>query len=73
VDIDEDYYQAVTLKEVLRGVIDVVPQVNLRAAAGMGGPHAATAVALSSHDVVEDRSATLRLFPAFLSTERGQV
>jgi indolepyruvate decarboxylase len=32
VDIDEDNYQAVALKEVLRGVIDAVPQVTSRPA-----------------------------------------
>ncbi|HEV2376098.1 MAG TPA: thiamine pyrophosphate-binding protein, partial [Streptosporangiaceae bacterium] len=31
VDVGEDNYQAVTLKEVLRGVIDAVPQVTSRA------------------------------------------
>jgi indolepyruvate decarboxylase len=45
VDIGEDNYQAVTLKEVLRGVIDAVPQVTSRAngyfAGGMpAGAHA---------------------------------
>ena len=48
-DIDEEHYQAVTLKEVLRGVVDVGPQVNRRAAVSMGAPHAATAVAPSAH------------------------
>ncbi|WP_300608794.1 thiamine pyrophosphate-binding protein [Trebonia sp.] len=33
VDIGEDNYQAVTLREVLRGVIDAVPQVSSRATA----------------------------------------
>jgi indolepyruvate decarboxylase len=33
VDVGEDNYQAVTLKEVLRGVIDAVPQVRKRARA----------------------------------------
>jgi indolepyruvate decarboxylase len=42
VDVGEDNYQAVTLKEVLRGVIDAVPQVTNRpahqvAAAAAGG------------------------------------
>ena len=44
VDIGEDNYQGVTLKEVLRGVIDAVPQVTNRAtrqlAAAMVGSHA---------------------------------
>jgi indolepyruvate decarboxylase len=45
VDIGEDNYQAVTLKEVLRGVIDAVPQVTGRAirqfaAAMPAGTHA---------------------------------
>jgi indolepyruvate decarboxylase len=47
VDVSEDNYQAVTLKEVLRGVIDTVPQVSNRstrrfaaAAAVMGNGHA---------------------------------
>jgi indolepyruvate decarboxylase len=48
VDVGEDNYQAVTLKEVLRGVIDTVPQVTNRgtrrfaaaAAAVMGNGHA---------------------------------
>ncbi len=48
VDVGEDNYQAVTLKEVLRGVIDTVPQVTNRgtkrfaaaAAAMMGNGHA---------------------------------
>ena len=30
-DIGEDNYQAVTLREVLRGVVDAVPQVTSRA------------------------------------------
>ena len=34
VDVGEDNYQAVTLKEVLRGVIDAVPQVTNRATPG---------------------------------------
>jgi len=37
VDIGEDNYQAVTLKEVLRAVIDAVPQVTSRAAGGAAG------------------------------------
>ncbi|RDK04926.1 alpha-keto acid decarboxylase family protein [Cupriavidus lacunae] len=44
VDVGEDNYQAVTLKEVLRGVIDAVPQVTNRparaAAAVVPGTHA---------------------------------
>jgi indolepyruvate decarboxylase len=48
VDVGEDNYQAVTLKDVLRGVIDTVPQVTNRgtkrfaaaAAAMMGNGHA---------------------------------
>ena len=44
VDVAEDNYQAVTLKEVLRGVIDAVPRVMTRAAsrapAPLAGPHA---------------------------------
>jgi indolepyruvate decarboxylase len=37
VDIGEDNYQAVTLKEVLRAVIDAVPQVTSRAAGRAAG------------------------------------
>jgi len=44
VDVGDDNYQAVTLKEVLRGVIDAVPRVvnrpPRRAAAPEAGPHA---------------------------------
>jgi len=44
VDVDDDNYQAVTLKEVLRGVIDAVPQVMNRAPrrpeATVAGTHA---------------------------------
>jgi indolepyruvate decarboxylase len=44
VDVGDDNYQAVTLKEVLRGVIDAVPQVTnrapRRAAAAVAGTHA---------------------------------
>ncbi|HUJ48292.1 MAG TPA: thiamine pyrophosphate-binding protein [Rhizomicrobium sp.] len=44
VDIGDDNYQAVTLKEVVRGVIDAVPQVTNRAprgaAAAIAGTHA---------------------------------
>jgi len=44
VDVGDDNYQAVTLKEVLRGVIDAVPQVGSRAprhvAAAVAGMHA---------------------------------
>jgi indolepyruvate decarboxylase len=44
VDVGDDNYQAVTLKEVLRGVIDAVPQVRNRAprhvATSMTGMHA---------------------------------
>jgi indolepyruvate decarboxylase len=43
VDVGDDNYQAVTLKEVLRGVIDAVPQATnrapRRAAAAMAGTH----------------------------------
>ena len=35
VDIDDDNYQAVTLKEVLRGVIETVPQIKNRAQRGV--------------------------------------
>jgi indolepyruvate decarboxylase len=45
IDIGDDNYQAVTLKEVLRGVIDVVPQVTNRAMR----PHV-PAQATASHD-----------------------
>src|SRR5262249_24429140 len=44
VDVDEDNYQAVTLKEVLRGVIDTVPQVH-----GSRAPHHVAGVVASSH------------------------
>ncbi|MFL5819394.1 MAG: alpha-keto acid decarboxylase family protein [Solirubrobacteraceae bacterium] len=44
VDIGDDNYQAVTLKEVLRGVIDAVPQVTNRAAR-----HSAPAAAADNH------------------------
>jgi indolepyruvate decarboxylase len=51
VDIGDDNYQAVTLKEVLRGVIDVVPQVTnrtpRRAAAPVAGTHAEGSAKLS--------------------------
>jgi indolepyruvate decarboxylase len=44
VDVGDDNYQAVTLREVLRGVIDAVPQVTnrapSRAAAAVAGTHA---------------------------------
>lgn len=44
VDVGDDNYQAVTLREVLRGVIDTVPQVKnrapRRAAAAVAGTHA---------------------------------
>ena len=43
VDIGQDDYQAVTLKEVLRGVIDVVPQVTTRPARQPAPPAAAVA------------------------------
>jgi indolepyruvate decarboxylase len=45
VDVGEDNYQAVTLKEVLRGVIDAVPQVRKRAPR-----HVAAAVAAAHVD-----------------------
>jgi indolepyruvate decarboxylase len=38
VDVGEDNYQAVTLKEVLRGVIDAVPQVRKRAPRHVAAP-----------------------------------
>lgn len=41
VDVDEDNYQAVTLKEVLRGVTDAVPQVTNRATPQYAPPTAA--------------------------------
>jgi indolepyruvate decarboxylase len=41
-DIGEDNYQAVTLKEVLRGVIDAVPQVTSRPARQVAAAAAAT-------------------------------
>src|SRR5262249_32622946 len=44
VDVGDDNYQAVTLREVLKGVIEAVPQVRNRAplhvAAALAGPHA---------------------------------
>jgi len=44
VDVGDDNYQAVTLKEVLRGIIDAVPHVGNRAqrhvAAAVASPHA---------------------------------
>ena len=46
VDVGEDNYQAVTLKEVLRGVVDAVPGVTSRAA----GPAAAAMPAGASAD-----------------------
>jgi indolepyruvate decarboxylase len=52
VDIGEDNYQAVTLKEVLRGVIDAVPQVTSRPA-----PQPAAAAAAAG--TRPDGSATL--------------
>jgi indolepyruvate decarboxylase len=42
VDVGEDNYQAVTLKEVLRGVIDAVPQVSNRPARQPAAPAAKT-------------------------------
>jgi indolepyruvate decarboxylase len=54
VDIGEDNYQAVTLKEVLRGVIEAVPQVTSRPAR----PVAATA-ATGTHAAGSDGSAKL--------------
>jgi indolepyruvate decarboxylase len=50
VDVGDDNYQAVTLREVLRGVIDAVPQVVNRA------PHRAVPTAVGRHD---DGSANL--------------
>ncbi|MGU7784319.1 alpha-keto acid decarboxylase family protein [Burkholderia sp. PU8-34] len=50
VDVGEDNYQAVTLKEVLRGVIDAVPQITNRAP---------RPVAAAVSDVHVDGSATL--------------
>jgi indolepyruvate decarboxylase len=51
VDVGDDNYQAVTLKEVLRGVIDAVPQVMNRAprrsAAAVAGTHADGSARLS--------------------------
>ncbi|HYK28172.1 MAG TPA: thiamine pyrophosphate-binding protein [Streptosporangiaceae bacterium] len=44
IDIGEDNYQAVSLKEVLRGVIDAVPQVTSRA-----NPHFAGAIPAATH------------------------
>src|SRR5215469_13078906 len=44
IDIGEDNYQAVSLKEVLRGVIDAVPQVASRA-----NPHFAGAIPAATH------------------------
>ncbi len=52
-DVGEDNYQAVTLKEVLRGVIDAVPQVTSRPARQ---PAAAAAAAAATQP---DRSAPL--------------
>jgi indolepyruvate decarboxylase len=43
VDVGEDNYQAVTLKEVLRGVIDAVPRVRSRAPRHVAAPTANTA------------------------------
>jgi indolepyruvate decarboxylase len=43
VDVGDDNYQAVTLKQVLRGVIDAVPPVKKRA------PHRAAAAAMGMH------------------------
>ncbi|MFD1557263.1 alpha-keto acid decarboxylase family protein [Paraburkholderia silviterrae] len=42
VDVGEDNYQAVTLKEVLRGVVDVVPQVATRVQRPVEAPVART-------------------------------
>ncbi|MCP3728078.1 thiamine pyrophosphate-binding protein [Paraburkholderia sp. CNPSo 3272] len=53
VDVGEENYQAVTLKEVLRGVIDAVPQVSNSAA------RPARAVAAAVPDTAIDVSATL--------------
>jgi indolepyruvate decarboxylase len=54
VDIGEDNYQAVTLKEVLRGVIDTLPEVTSRAAHAAAQPIAAAVPATPA-----DQSATL--------------
>ncbi|WP_158628723.1 alpha-keto acid decarboxylase family protein [Dyella choica] len=51
-DIGHDNYQAVTLKEVLRGVIDAVPQVSHRA------PRRLAAAAMSSADIDADAKLT---------------
>jgi indolepyruvate decarboxylase len=54
VDIGADNYQAVTLKEVLRGVIDAVPQVTKRPARQAAAPSAA-----GTHATGSDGSAKL--------------